>query len=98
MTPGLTRLRTSRRKLTRSIPRAVHCGWNGLYFGGTAFKKQRPVDPKDYARAASIAGNHMDVVTTSGIATGQSADLGKLDQFREALTRQAHRPGVGHHA
>lgn len=61
------------------------CGWNGLYFGGTAFKKQRPVDPKDYARAASIAGNHMDVVTTSGIATGQSADLGKLDQFRKAL-------------
>lgn len=62
-----------------------HCGWQGLYFGGTAFKKQRPVDPKDYASAARIAGNHMDVVTTSGIATGQSADLGKLETFREAL-------------
>ena len=61
------------------------CGWKGLYFGGTAFKKQRPVDPKDYASAARIAGNHMDVVTTSGIATGQSADLGKLETFREAL-------------
>ena len=51
------------------------CGWEGLYFGGTAFKKQRPVDPKDYARAAGIAGGFMDVVTTSGIATGHSADL-----------------------
>ena len=61
------------------------CGWEGLYFGGTAFKKQRPVDPKDYARAAGIAGVLMDVVTTSGIATGHSADLGKLAEFRGAL-------------
>ncbi|MEC7585277.1 MAG: adenine phosphoribosyltransferase, partial [Pseudomonadota bacterium] len=61
------------------------CGWEGLYFGGTAFKKQRPVDPKDYARAAGIAGGLMDVVTTSGIATGHSADLGKLAEFRGAL-------------
>ena len=61
------------------------CGWKGLYFGGTAFKKQRPVDPKDYARAAGIAGGFMDIVTTSGIATGHSADLGKLAEFRGAL-------------
>ena len=61
------------------------CGWDGLYFGGTAFKKQRPVDPKDHARAAAIAGGYMDVVTTSGIATGKSADIGKLDQFRRSL-------------
>lgn len=63
----------------------LDCGWHGLYFGGTAFKKQRPVDPGDYARAAGIAGEFMDVVTTSGIATGQSADLGKLADFRGAL-------------
>ena len=61
------------------------CGWEGLYFGGTAFKKQRPVDPKDYTHAAGIAGGFMDVVTTSGIATGHSADLGKLADFRDAL-------------
>ena len=61
------------------------CGWNGLYFGGTAFKKQRPVDPQDHARAAAIAGGYMDVVTTSGIATGKSADIDKLDQFRASL-------------
>ncbi|RZO30928.1 MAG: adenine phosphoribosyltransferase [SAR116 cluster bacterium] len=61
------------------------CGWDGLYFGGTAFKKQRPIDPQDHARAAAIAGGYMDVVTTSGIATGKSADIGKLDQFRRSL-------------
>ncbi|MGB2187757.1 MAG: adenine phosphoribosyltransferase [Candidatus Puniceispirillaceae bacterium] len=61
------------------------CGWNGLYFGGTAFKKQRPVDATHHARAASIAGGYMDVVTTSGIATGKSADTAKLDRFRDAL-------------
>ena len=30
-------------------------GWTGLYFGGTAFKKQRPVDPAHYEQAAKIA-------------------------------------------
>ena len=43
-----------------------NCGWQGLYFGGTAFKKQRPVNPGDYAASARIAGGYMDVVTTSG--------------------------------
>lgn len=61
------------------------CGWGGLYFGGTAFKKQRPVDPADYAAAAGIAGGFMDVVTTSGVATGDAADTGKVAAFREAL-------------
>lgn len=60
------------------------CGWGGMYFGGTAFKKQREVAPKDYAQSARIASDYMDVVTTSGIATGHSADLGKINTFREA--------------
>ena len=58
--------------------------WEGLYFGGTAFKKQREVDPKDYAAAASLACHFMDVVTTSGIATGEAADILKIEVFREA--------------
>ena len=62
-----------------------NCGWQGLYFGGTAFKKQRPVNPGDYAASARIAGGYMDVVTTSGVATGNAADLGKIATFREAL-------------
>ena len=61
------------------------CGWRGLYFGGTAFKKQRPVDPKDYNVSAMLAANYMDVVTTSGIATGNAAEISKITTFRSAL-------------
>lgn len=58
------------------------CGWDGLYFGGTAFKKQRVVDPADYEKAAGIATQYMDAVTTSGIATGQAADKNKIIDMR----------------
>ncbi|MDJ0614589.1 MAG: BtpA/SgcQ family protein [Rhizobiaceae bacterium] len=58
--------------------------WNGLYFGGTAFKKQREVNPSDYSLSAKIAGEYMDVVTTSGIATGKAADTSKIETFRNA--------------
>ena len=58
-------------------------GWDGLYFGGTAFKKQRDVDPAHYAKSARIATGYMDVVVTSGIATGHAADVGKIEIFRE---------------
>lgn len=57
-------------------------GWSGLYFGGTAFKKQRPVNPDDYEKSAAIATRFMDVVTTSGIATGHAVDLAKISDFR----------------
>lgn len=57
-------------------------GWHGLYFGGVAFKKQRPVHERDYARAAGVAARWMDVVTTSGIATGRQAGLEKVEAFR----------------
>jgi len=62
----------------------AECGWTGLYFGGTAFKKQREVAAADYDKSAAIACNFMDVVTTSGIATGHSADLQKMKTFRTA--------------
>ncbi|WP_298838321.1 BtpA/SgcQ family protein [uncultured Roseobacter sp.] len=58
-------------------------GWDGLYIGGTAFKKQREVDPADYGRSARLATRFMDVVVTSGVATGHAADVGKIDTFRE---------------
>ena len=60
-------------------------GWRGLYFGGTAFKKQREVSPGDYTVAASIASQQMDVVTTSGVATGKQAELSKVRTFRSAM-------------
>ena len=57
-------------------------GWQGLYFGGTAFKKQRRVDPRDYERAAQLAAGWMNVVTTSGVATGKAAHRDKIAAFR----------------
>lgn len=60
-------------------------GWAGLYFGGTAFKKQREVDPERYGDAAREARAFMDVITTSGVATGQEADFGKIEAFRAAI-------------
>lgn len=60
-------------------------GWSGLYFGGTAFKKQREVRPEHFAAAAATATRFMDAVCTSGTATGQAADLGKIATFREAI-------------
>ncbi len=57
-------------------------GWSGLYFGGTAFKKQRPVEPQHYLTAARLASDHMDVVTTSGAATGVAAESDKISAFR----------------
>jgi len=64
------------------------CTWEGLYFGGTAFKKQRTVDPANYREAAGIASKYMDVVTTSGIATGHSAELQKIDDFRQGVAER----------
>ncbi|MGA9410816.1 MAG: adenine phosphoribosyltransferase [Roseobacter sp.] len=64
-------------------------GWRGLYFGGTCFKKQRAVAPDLYADAAREACGFMDVVTTSGVATGQEADLSKINTFREGIGASA---------
>ena len=57
-------------------------GWSGLYFGGTAFKKQREVAPDKYEAAARVAAQWMDVVTTSGVATGHAADQSKIVDIR----------------
>jgi len=60
-------------------------GWRGMYFGGVAFKKQRPVDPALHDYSAQIARPFMDVVTTSGVATGHATDLTKIKDFRRGL-------------
>lgn len=56
---------------------------HALYFGGVAFKHQRPVD--DLARATKTAADVMDVVTTSGAATGQPAEADKVARMRRSL-------------
>jgi predicted TIM-barrel enzyme len=63
-------------------------GWQGMYFGGVAFKYQREVPRGDLGRAAAIAAAYMDVVCTSGPGTGRAADPGKLRAMREGA------PGV----
>ena len=59
-------------------------GWKGLYIGGTAFKKQRKVDPVGYAYSGYLASKHMDIIVTSGIATGHAADVDKIKTFRKS--------------
>ena len=55
-------------------------GWEGLYFGGVAFKYRRTIE--DFTRAASIAARYMDVVTTSGPGTGLAADRKKIKAMK----------------
>lgn len=50
--------------------------WEGLYFGGVAFKYQALV--VDWGKAAKNAAPFMDVVTTSGPGTGMAAALDKI--------------------
>lgn len=68
---------------------AARASWQGLYFGGTAFKKQRPVAEADLATAARLAAQHMDVVTTSGTATGIEVEDAKIATFRAAIGDRA---------
>jgi len=67
----------------RVVEARVKSGWSGLYFGGVAFKYQRPVS--DLARAAALATGYMDVVTTSGPGTGQSAHVDKIQTMKAAI-------------
>jgi len=58
-------------------------GWQGLYFGGVAFKYQRSVD--DLQMAASTARDYMSVVTTSGPGTGAAARVEKIRTMKLGL-------------
>ena len=58
-------------------------GWQGLYFGGVAFKYQREVPRAELGRATAIAAAYMDVVCTSGAGTGRAADPAKPRAMRE---------------
>ncbi len=60
-------------------------GWNGLYFGGVAFKYQREVPADKLGRAAAAALPFVDVVCTSGPGTGQAADVDKVMAMRAGM-------------
>lgn len=55
--------------------------WDGLYFGGVAFKYQEP--PSDLASAVRTSRHYLDVITTSGAGTGKAIDEEKIRNFRE---------------
>jgi len=58
------------------------------YFGGVAFKYQKRVEPKDYAKIASISSHYMDVVTTSGEGTGIEAEPEKIRVMAQAIAKE----------
>jgi predicted TIM-barrel enzyme len=66
--------------------------WDGEYFGGVAFKYQEPVN--DVALAAKKANEYMDVVTTSGVATGSAPDLDKIRWMSTEANRLAIASGL----
>ena len=57
--------------------------WKGLYFGGVAFKYQRPV--KNVELVAQLAAQFMDVVTTSGSRTGSAPENEKISKMKAAI-------------
>ena len=62
------------------------CKWKGTYFGGVAFKYAREVPPQflpALARAAVDA--KIDVITTSGAATGAAPTIDKIAAMRGAI-------------
>jgi hypothetical protein len=57
--------------------------WEGIYFGGVAFKGQGTV--ADPAKVAKLAVPFVDVITTSGVATGYPPDLAKIRAMKAAI-------------
>lgn len=57
--------------------------WSGQYFGSVAFKHQAPVS--DPAATAALAAPHVDVVVTSGTATGSAPEVAKVRAMKRAL-------------
>ncbi|MCA9715582.1 MAG: hypothetical protein H6713_28365 [Myxococcales bacterium] len=57
----------------------------GLYFGGTAFKTQDDIPDHMLPWVARAAASFVDVVTTSGRATGVAARVDKVRALRETL-------------
>jgi len=68
---------------TRISTARLHSQWEGLYFGGVAFKYQEHVDHPE--QAAKIATKFVDVVTTSGTKTGSAPDIAKISAMKQAM-------------
>jgi uncharacterized protein len=63
----------------------IRSGWDGVLFGGVAFKYQPHVSEAELPSAARRATKYVDVVTTSGEGTGQAPDVEKIRIMKEAI-------------
>lgn len=57
--------------------------WSGQYLGGVAFKYQMPVE--DLEGVTKAAADYVDVICTSGPATGLSAPLEKIKRMKSVI-------------
>ena len=73
---------------------AKKAGHLAEYFGGVAFKYQKPVS--DLEGVAKEAGRYMDIITTSGEGTGIAADIAKIRRMSSVVghTRLAVASGI----
>ena len=81
-------LATDERHRERFRDARLEARWRGPFFGGVAFKYKEPVPRALIPTAIAGARSHpaiVDVVTTSGDATGSPPDHDKVRLFREAL-------------
>ena len=60
--------------------------WTGLYFGGVAFKYQRPVAKDHLPAAAHAAAPYLDLLCTSGPGTGMEAEHDKISTLHRAAS------------
>lgn len=58
--------------------------WDGVYFGGVAFKYRRQVPHESLSAAATTAAPFVDVLCTSGAGTGVAASPDKLAALASA--------------
>lgn len=71
------------------LQRIRESGFDGLYFGGVAFKYQQQVAAADHRTCASLASEYMHVACTSGAGTGIAARGSKLKDMHGALQDDA---------
>lgn len=78
--------RTTLEDVLKTKARRDRTAWDGLLLSGVAFKYQDPVAPDQWGPVAFLASQAgVDVVVTSGPATGDPADPQKLALMRQAI-------------
>jgi hypothetical protein len=76
---------TDEAKMLRNAFDARETPFQGLYFGGVAFKYRATVT--NYALAAKLGAQFMDVVTTSGPRTGEPPTVEKVRTMKHAASK-----------